>query len=79
MANVGRWRCGTCGRFSPQADRVCVACGMARDSDSGFGVLDTSSFFIPVRKRAMWMWIAVSVALPALMSGVYLLAKYLFR
>jgi len=79
MANIGRWRCGTCGHYSPQANKSCTACGVSRDSDSGFGVLDTSSFFVPTRTRAMWTWIAMSLALSALMSGVYLLAKYLFR
>ena len=43
------------------------------------GVLDTKSFVLPVRRKAIWLWVAIGVGLPLLMSGVYMVIKALLR
>ncbi len=42
-------------------------------------VVDTKSFIVPARRSSIWIWITISVLLPILMSGTYLLLRKLWH
>jgi hypothetical protein len=76
------WTCPSCGKQSPIDQPICVWCKVPRPNDSRSrlasfaNVLDTRSFILPVRRRLVWIWVAITLGLPMVLSAVYYLVKH---
>ncbi|OPZ38345.1 MAG: hypothetical protein BWY99_01663 [Synergistetes bacterium ADurb.BinA166] len=79
------WKCRTCGERHSLQLKFCRQCGTAasppsRASLASFSeVLDTKSFVVPVKRRVIWIWAAIGVGFPTLMTGAWFLYRLLFR